>query len=519
MIAPAVTGKQSVLLVDDEPENLEMLRRALRGMGKIATAPDGGTALELVRENEFAVVVTDHLMPGLTGVELLERMATIAPRAERILVSAYGDADVLTDAINRGHISHFLSKPVDVRELQRLVKRAIAAAAPQAQRALVLAEVEAAEFLARALRTAGLNVTLTGKPSSGDNNDDVLIWHADVTAGVVDEVRRVLLDVDRIRRNRSDFGMFEMIGGSSAMQAVFEQIEQVARSGVSVLVRGETGTGKEMAARLVHSLSDRRDAPFIAVNCAALPESLVESELFGHERGAFTGAQTRKLGRFERADSGTLFIDEVGNMPHAVQVKLLRVLQERAFERVGGSETLHVDIRLVAATNLNLESAIERGEFREDLFYRLNVVPISLPPLRDRREDIPLLVEYSLDLFQKRLGKEGIRISDRMLDRLIHYHWPGNVRELMNVIERAVALTRSGGVADVTELHPREPRQSLAAIVPEGPAATLRELVGEFERRVIAQALERHSGNRTRAAKDLGITRQGLSQKIAKHGL
>jgi DNA-binding NtrC family response regulator len=512
-------ARPAVLLVDDEPDNLELLRRALRGVAELSVATDGGEALELVRRGDYAVVVTDHLMPGLTGVELLERAARIAPRTERILVSAYGDAEVLTDAINRGHISHFLPKPVDLRELRNLVKRALAAAAPHAQRALVLAPPEAAAVVTAALRGAGMQVTESDSPAPGSERDDVLVWHAPVTAGVVDDVRRILIEADRVRRNRTEFGMFEMIGASKSMRSVFEQIESVAKSDATVLVRGETGTGKEMVARLVHSLSGRRGAPFIAVNCAAMPESLVDSEMFGHERGAFTGAQSRKLGRFERADGGTLFIDEVGNMPAAVQVKLLRVLQERAFERVGGSETLHVDIRLVAATNLDLEQAIQRGAFREDLFYRLNVVPIALPPLRERREDIPLLADHALASFQQRLGKDGITLSNGMMKRLCDYDWPGNVRELMNVIERAVAMTPSGGVADFAEVRSRGPRQRLSAIIPERSTATLRELVGEFERRVLAQALERHGGNRTRAAKDLGITRQGLSQKIAKYGL
>jgi len=519
MTAVPEASLPEVLVVDDEPENLELLRRALRGVAELATATDGGEALELVRGRDFAAIVTDHLMPGLPGVELLERAHRISPRAERILVSAYGDAEVLTDAINRGNISHFLPKPVDLRELRRLVRRAVAAAAPRAQRALVLAPPDQAAAVTAALRSAGMTVAESSSPTPATEGEDVLVWHAQVTAGVVDEVRRTLLETDRVRRNRTDFGMFEMIGTSPPMQAVFEKIEQVAPSDATVLVRGETGTGKEMVARLVHSLSSRREAPFIAVNCAALPESLVESELFGHERGAFTGAQARKLGRFERADGGTLFIDEVGLMPPSVQVKLLRVLQERAFERVGGSETLHVDIRLVAATNLDLEAALTRGSFREDLFYRLNVVPIAVPPLRERREDIPLLVDHALALFQRRLGKEGISISDSMIRRMCDYHWPGNVRELMNVIERAVALTPSGTVADYSDLRAREPRQRLSAIIPSQPNATLREMVAEFERTVIAQALERHGGNRTRAARDLGITRQGLSQKIARYGL
>jgi two-component system response regulator AtoC len=354
---------------------------------------------------------------------------------------------------------------------------------------------------------------------SATSPDDVVVWPSPVTTEVLDEVRRSLRVTERVRRHRSELSLREMIGRSSAMQRLFEEIERVAPTDATVLIRGETGTGKELVARVVHSLSPRREQPFVAVNCAALPETLVESELFGHERGAFTGAQTRKQGRFERADGGTLFVDEVGDVPEAVQVKLLRVLQERCFERIGGSETLNVDIRLIAATNIDLEQAIAEGNFREDLFYRLNVVPLYLPPLRERREDIPLLVDHMLTIFQRRLGKESIRIAPAMARHLQEYDWPGNVRELMNLIERVVALTPSGGVADLSTMPQRSPRPMLSAMVPESSSASLADQVKEFERRVIVHALERCGGNRTRAAKDLGLTRQGLSQKIRRYGL
>ena len=509
----------TVLLVDDEPDNLELLARALRGVAKLETATNGSDALELLRSQDFAAIVTDHMMPGLTGVELLERASVVAPDAERILVSGFGDADVLTDAINRGHISHFLHKPFELRELRRLVKRAVAVVPQSGRPALVLAPPSASASVAKALESAGLNVRVSARPDNAGGEGEVLVWETEVSAAVVDEVRRAVNSVDRVRKHRSEFGLFEMIGHSPAMQGVFDQLERVAASDTTVLVRGETGTGKEMAARMLHSLSPRRDGPFVAINCAALPEALVETELFGHERGAFTGAASRRLGRFERADGGTLFIDEVGDLPAAVQVKLLRVLQERTFERVGGAEALRVDIRLVTATNVDLEQAVAQGQFREDLFYRLNVVPIALPPLRERPEDIIPLAEQALGQFQDRLGKDSIRLSPAMLDKLRSYGWPGNVRELMNVIERVVALTPSGGVADFEDLQVREPRQRLTAIIPERPQATLREMVADYERKILAQVLERHGGNRTRAAKDLGITRQGLTLKINKYGL
>jgi DNA-binding NtrC family response regulator len=509
--------RRRLLLVDDEEDNLDLLIRALRPVGQLQTARTGADALEMLRNQSFAAVVTDHMMPGLTGIELLERAARLTPQTQRILVSAYGDVEMLTEAINRGHVSHFLPKPVDPRKLRSLVESAISGADTGVERALVLATRDLGPRIAEAMRAAGIEVAESDEMSA--SSGDAAVWTTDLTDGAVDRIRRALLDEDRFRRHRTHMGLGEMIGRSPAMREVFEAIERVAPSDSTILVRGETGTGKEMVARVVHALSRRRDQPFVAVNCAALPESLVVSEMFGHERGAYTGAQARKLGRFERADGGTLFIDEVGNMPEAVQVKLLRALQERCFERVGGTETLRVDIRLIAATNLDLESAMSAGQFREDLFYRLNVVPITLPPLRERREDIALLVEHMLPMFQRRLGKEGIRISAGMMKRLMEHEWPGNVRELINVMERVVALTPSGGVADFPDIRMRAPRQRLAALIPERPSASLREMVGEFEKRVIAQSLERHGGNRSRAARELGITRQGLSVKIKKYGL
>ena len=508
-----------ILVVDDEADNLDLFVRSLRGLGDLTTAASGNQALQLLREEEFSLIITDHSMPDLTGVELLERAARISPAAERILVSGYGDVDMLTEAINRGHVSHFLPKPFEPRKLRALVKNALASAIAPAKRALILASGPIGKQIDSALRGAGLELATSDDLSGTGRPEDILVWNTKVSTSVLERIRQALLEESRFRQHRTNQGLCEMIGASSSMRAVFDAIERVAPTDATILVRGETGTGKELVARVVHSLSRRHEQPFVAVNCAALPETLVESELFGHERGAYTGAQSRKLGRFERADAGTLFIDEVGNVPGSVQVKLLRVLQERAFERVGGTETLHVDIRLIAATNLDLEAAMTAGQFREDLYYRLNVVPITLPPLRERRDDIPLLVDHLLPLFQRRLGKEGIRLSPAMMRRIQDYYWPGNVREVMNVIERVVALTPSGGVANFPDIRMRAPRQRLTTMIPEKPSASLREMVGEFERRVIAQSLERHGGNRSRAARELGITRQGLSLKIKKYDL
>jgi transcriptional regulator with GAF, ATPase, and Fis domain len=294
----------------------------------------------------------------------------------------------------------------------------------------------------------------------------------------------------------------------------------VAPTDASLLIRGETGTGKELVARVVHALSSRKDMPFVAVNCAAVPEGLIESELFGHERGAFTGAIARRQGRFELANGGTLFVDEVGDLPLASQVKVLRVLQERTFERVGGNDTVRSDIRLIAATHRDLEQLIEDGMFRRDLFYRLNVVPLYVPPLRERPEDIWLLVEHYVGILQHRMHKDGLSFSGRMRQAMEAYDWPGNVRELINVVERAVALTPAGGVADFVNFreHERSSQKMRAGRpVEANNGKSLRELVDAYERSVLEDALARTGGNKTRAAKELGLTRQGLSLKLSKY--
>ncbi|MCE9579078.1 MAG: sigma-54 dependent transcriptional regulator [Deltaproteobacteria bacterium] len=510
-----VRGRE-ILVVDDEPDNLDLIVRTLRGLAPLVTATSGAAAVELLRHRAIGVIVTDHAMPGLTGVELLERATRIAPSAARILVTAYGDADVLTDAINRGHATHVLAKPIEPRELREIVARLLAT--PSARRALVLAPTELAERIAIALRASGMSAGIAVEQAEID--DEIAVWPTDLGPDAVERVRNAVRAEDAVRRQRGPFGLAALIGQSDAMREVFDTLEQVAGTDATVLVRGETGTGKELVARVLHSLSSRRDRPFVAVNCAALPESLVESELFGHERGAFTGAAHRKLGRFERADGGTLFIDEVADIPEAVQIKLLRVLQERSLERVGGTELLKVDIRLVAATHIDLEDAIREGKFREDLYYRLDVVPITLPPLRDRREDIPLLVEHLLSEYQRRLGKTGIRLAPEAQRRLIQHDWPGNVRELSNAIERLVALTPAGATAQTVELRSRTgPRAQLATMIPEPSGQTLGETVDEFERAVIAQALERTANNRSAAARALGISRQGLALKLKKYRL
>lgn len=572
-------ARPAVLVVDDEPDNAELLVRALRNVASVEVSYDGPSAVDRLAAGRFVAVIADQVLPrGMTGVELLQQVARVSPETERILVSGHADTRVLSDAINRGHVGHFLAKPVEVRQLVELVRRLVADAsrAPD-RRALVIAAADVLDSASEALGHIGIpsdrardlgearlvpesaclwdlvvwdtatvedtisalaelrglapEAALVCIARAGGDADaprllgagvDDVIWRPLRAEELAVRVRRVLErrrlanEAERLRRSGPMGGLRELIGWSPAMRAIYDTIAQVAPSDASILVRGETGTGKELVARVVHALSSRRDQPFVTVNCAALPEALVESELFGHERGSFTGATARRIGRFERANNGTLFIDEVGDVPPPVQVKLLRALQERSFERVGASDSVHVDIRLVAATNRDLEKMIEQGLFREDLFYRLNVVPVHLAPLRERVEDIGPLTEHYLQVYQRRMGKEGVRISEGMRQALESYAWPGNVRELMNVLERAVALTPSGGLADVTDLKMRTPREKFPLPLPADTPRKLKDLLLDYERRIVRQVVERHGGNRSAAARDLGISRQALSLKLAK---
>lgn len=335
-------------------------------------------------------------------------------------------------------------------------------------------------------------------------------------------VARALRERDMEAENRrlreqldERFGLEHIIGRSPPMQEVFDTLRQIAPSRATVLVEGESGTGKELAARALHRLSPRRDGPFVAVHCAALSETLLESELFGHEKGAFTGATERRPGRFERADGGTLFLDEISEIETSVQVKILRVLEERCFERVGGTETVSVDVRLVAATNRNLAQLVEDGRFREDLFYRLNVVVLRMPPLRERPEDIPLLVHHFVERLAEENDKTVAGVTGEAMDLLGSYRWPGNVRELRNAVERMVVLSR-GGKLTVRDV-PGPIREAAGSGTPGAAGARL--TLDEAERQMIERALRAQNGNRTRAAEQLGISRRTLHRKLNEYGL
>jgi DNA-binding NtrC family response regulator len=455
------TGKPSVLVVDDEKHTREGLRRALEKDYATTIAEDGAAAMRLIESETFDIVLTDLRMPDFDGLQLVHRAQSVSRPPVCIVMTAYGSVENAVEAMRRG-AHDYLTKPIDLDRLELV--------------------------LARALKSRQLLV------------ENVML--------------RQQLD--------KRFGMENIIGQSAPMVEVLDTVRQVAPSRATVLIQGESGTGKEVVARAVHQLSPRRNGPFLAVHCAALSESLLESELFGHEKGAFTGALERRLGRFEEADGGTIFLDEIGEIDPAVQVKILRVLGERQFERVGGSKTLSVDVRLVAATNRNLEELVKAGKFRDDLFYRLQVVTITLPPLRQRGEDVVLLANAFLREYARENNKVISEITPEAMNALQLYQWPGNVRELRTAIERAVVLAR-GEKIGLRDLPPAvsavvETAHEQGAVPPEQLAKSAMTL-DEVERLMIINALKATEGNRSESARRLGISRRTLHRKLHDYKL
>jgi two-component system response regulator HupR/HoxA len=456
----------TVLVVDDEPRVLDALEAVLAAEFRVLRAEGGEQALRLLAGADVAVIVTDYRMPGMTGVELLRRSQDVAPDAVRIVLTAYTDVDSLMDAINTGRIYHFVPKPWDPNELLLIVRRA-------AER----------YTLAR------------------DN------------ARLRDELE---LAVNALRREATESRVpslaFEsLIGASTGLRQAVDLARKVLDTDTTVLLLGETGTGKELFARLIHHNGPRRSAKFVAQNCGALPESLLESELFGHSRGAFTGATADRRGLFEEADGGTIFLDEVGEMSPGMQLRLLRVLQEGEIRRVGAPTSRTVNVRVLAATNTDLEADQEAGRFRKDLYYRLNVFPIRLPPLRERIEDIPTLAEHFLRVYRERARRAVPSISPEAMRCLQAYPFPGNVRELENEIERAVTLADPGRAVGLEHLSERI--RSIGA-KPASPR-TLNDAIEQLKRRMIEDAL-RECGSKTRAAERLGLTRQSLQQMLRR---
>jgi two-component system response regulator HupR/HoxA len=464
-----------ILVVDDEPAILESLELTLGSDYRVYTATNGEDGLEILEREDITLIIADQVLPSMSGVEFLEKTIESKPQAIRMMLTGYEDIKSLARAINEGRIYRFIPKPWEPDEVRLNVKRA---------------------FEAHELATE--NVQL-----------------ASALADANERLRAENLYLRREVERR--YGFDKIIASSPAMGGVFDVMEKVAETDATVLIVGETGTGKDLVARAIHYSGPRKDARFVAQNCAALPDTLLESELFGHVRGAFTGAHVNKKGLFEIAHRGTIFLDEVGEMHPGMQVRLLRVLQDGEIRALGSSETRTVDVRVIAATNRNLRKDVEEGRFREDLYYRLRVVEVALPSLHERKSDIPLLAHHFLDAANRKMGRNIKGFTNAAIDRLVAYEWSGNVRELENEIERTVALAGDVDVVAVEMLSESIRGATPTAILaPEELAGdlALNAAVDALKRRMILAAIS-ETGSKTRAAEKLGIPRQSL-QKMMK---
>jgi two-component system, NtrC family, response regulator PilR len=448
-----------ILVVDDEQSMREMLAIMLTKDGYEVVAADSRTmAASVLARGPVGMVITDVRLPDGDGIEILRHVKAASPETPVIVMTAYGTTETAVAALKLG-AHDYLIKPFDIDELKIVVRSAF-----EAQR-------------------------------------------------LAEENRRLKAEF------RTRHGLDRILGVSEAMAVVFDMVKSVAATTSTVLITGESGTGKELVAKAIHSLSARRDAAFVSINCGALPENLLESELFGHMKGAFTDAHQNKKGLFEAAHRGTLFLDEVGETPAAMQVKLLRALQERTIRRVGGTSETEVDVRVLSATNVPLESLVRDRRFREDLFYRLQVIPIHMPPLRERREDIPLLADHFLKKFNQEMGKGVVKISEQAMDLLKAHAWPGNVRELENVIERAIALETTAAV--LPDRLPGSVRVPASTAAPASlrPGFRLDDHLLAIERDLLMRALDQARGDRGQAADTLGVSARSLRYLIQKHGL
>jgi DNA-binding NtrC family response regulator len=448
--------KPSILIVEDEPKMRRLLELQLADEGfRAQTVADAETALKMVNSGPFDLIVTDLKLPGMSGLEFLQAVKRANAAVPIIIMTAYGTVESAVEAMKIG-ASDYVLKPFSLAELVLVIRKELASHQLREEN--------------RSLREA------LGQRYQYDN----------------------------------------IVARSEKMQAVLALVERVAPTNSTVLLGGESGVGKDLIARAIHQHSNRASGPFIKINSTAIPETLLESELFGYEKGAFSGATTSKPGKFELADKGTLFLDEIGDVPPAIQVKLLRVLQEREFERLGGTKTLKVDVRLIAATNRDLRAALEEGTFREDLYYRLNVVAIDIPPLRDHKEDIPALANFFLEKFARESGKPIRGITPAAMNLLLDFHWPGNVRELENIIERGVTLS-AGSTLDVADIHLDAPTPRAAAgaapVLPSGMT------LDQWEDEAIREALRQANGNKSQAARALGLSRNALRYRLSKIGV
>ena len=450
---------RKILLVDDEPHVLELLSVALEDEGyTILLANNGKGALDQVKKEQPQVVLLDIRMPGLDGVEVLRRIKEINQASSVIMMTAYGAMDTVVEAMKL-RAYDYLTKPLDLEKVKILIRRSL-------------------------------------------------------------EAQELAQEVTSLRSKlKEKYQLENIVGKHPKMLEVYKMIGRVVDNKATVLIIGETGTGKEVVARAIHFNGLLKDGPFVAIDCASLPSDLLESELFGHEKGAFTGAITQKMGKFERADKGSLFLDEIGNLTLATQVRLLRFLQEKKIERVGGTKPIELDVRIIAATHQDLEKAVKEGSFREDLYYRLNVVAIPLPPLRERRDDIPLLVEHFLQKYGSESKGKVKHVAPGTMDLLMRYNWPGNVRELENVIERAIVIGKTNAilVEDLPLRIKKIASRSELDISPE--KIPFEQRVENFEKKLIIDALEKVNWIQTRAAELLGTSRSIIRYKMKKYGI
>lgn len=445
-----------ILIVDDDQGIRFFLEEALTKKGyKVDSVASAEEALSKVKQDAFNLILLDVRLPGMSGLDAIKKLRELDPSAPIIIMTAHGSRDMAIRAVQEGAYD-FFTKPIKLNEFLVILKRAL-------------------------------------------------------------EKRRLQIEVSRLEEKIEKKYKYEnIIGSSGVMQEVFAMVNKVARTESSVIIYGESGTGKELIAHAVHTQSTRRERPFVKLNCVAIPEGLLESELFGHEKGSFTGAVSQKKGKFELANSGTIFLDEIGDMTLTTQAKILRVLQEREFERVGGTKTVQVDVRIITATNKDLQKAVEEKQFREDLYFRLNVVPIYLPPLRDRKEDIPLLVEHFLKEASERVKRLISGISPDALHMLVAYRWPGNVRELENCIERAAVISNGDLITgDCLPLYITTAGEKTEPMT-EG---SIEDILASTEKKLILNALRETGGVQAKAAKLLGITERSLCYRIKKYNM
>jgi len=468
---------QTLLIVDDDKSIRYSLKRMLEGSFAILTAQNGEEALQRVRESAPDLILMDIKMPGRSGIEVLKEIKQIDPKSLVILMTAYGTTETAIEAMKHGAFDYIV-KPFPIPRMKELVEKALSL---------------------RKLMKQGVTYAQMESEKEGGKEEE------------------------------------RIVGSSPKMQEIYKLVGQISQSDITVLLRGESGTGKELLARAIYHHSLRASQPFLPINCAAIPDTLLESELFGHEKGSFTGAISRRIGKLEQCQGGTVFLDEIGDMSLPTQAKLLRVLQERTFERLGGMETLKVDVRFIVATNKDLEAAIANGQFREDLYYRLNVVSITLPPLRDRKEDIPDLVSYLLKKFNQELKKRASGISPGAMKKILAYGWPGNVRQLDNVLKRAMVLCQGEWVLEdqlvlekawekAAEEEPlgKKPLENLIDILFEELSKTPgtsqeTDMISVIEKGLILRALQKTRGNQLRAAQLLGMNRSTLRGKMEKY--